>query len=155
MRSYWKIKLWAKFVNHFDVFDNLWSRKMAVWPQQLFYFRQLKSTLIRIMQCQKVNFRVFLYWKRKMFLWFLDFVTLSNYFFFEVLVFWYIIIQLSLSGSTYITWLYSSELRASPFVHYQTIYDSPSRDNYIIVLKGFNFMFNLFWGSVRACDDSL
>ena len=27
MRSYWKIKLWAKFVNHFDVFDNLWSRK--------------------------------------------------------------------------------------------------------------------------------
>ena len=24
---YWKIKLWAKFVNHFDVFDNLWSRK--------------------------------------------------------------------------------------------------------------------------------
>ena len=27
MQSYWKIKLWAKFVNHFDVFDNLWSRK--------------------------------------------------------------------------------------------------------------------------------
>ena len=27
MRSYWKTKLWAKFVNHFDVFDNLWSRK--------------------------------------------------------------------------------------------------------------------------------
>ena len=27
MRSYWKIKLWTKFVNHFDVFDNLWSRK--------------------------------------------------------------------------------------------------------------------------------
>ena len=27
MRSYWKIKLWAKFVNHFDVFDNLRSRK--------------------------------------------------------------------------------------------------------------------------------
>ena len=27
MRSYWKIKLWAKFVNHFDVFNNLWSRK--------------------------------------------------------------------------------------------------------------------------------
>ena len=25
-----KIKLWAKFVNHFDVFDNLWSRKIAV-----------------------------------------------------------------------------------------------------------------------------
>ena len=30
MRSYWKIKLWAKFVNHFDVFDNLCSRKNAV-----------------------------------------------------------------------------------------------------------------------------
>ena len=32
MRSYmfWKIKLWDKFVNHFDVFDNLWSRKIAV-----------------------------------------------------------------------------------------------------------------------------
>ena len=30
MRSYWKIKLWAKFVNHFDVSDNLWSRKIAV-----------------------------------------------------------------------------------------------------------------------------
>ena len=28
MRSYWKIKLWAKFVNHFDVFDNLWGRKI-------------------------------------------------------------------------------------------------------------------------------
>ena len=27
MRSYWKIKLWAKIVSHFDVFDNLWRRK--------------------------------------------------------------------------------------------------------------------------------
>ena len=27
VRSYWKIKLWAKIINHFDVFDNLWSRK--------------------------------------------------------------------------------------------------------------------------------
>ena len=26
-------KLWAKIVNHSDVFDNLWSRKMAVSPQ--------------------------------------------------------------------------------------------------------------------------
>ena len=25
MLSYWENKLWAKFVNHFDVFDNLWS----------------------------------------------------------------------------------------------------------------------------------
>ena len=33
-----------------------------------------------------------------MFLWLLDFVTPSNNFF-EVLVFWHIIIQLSLSGS--------------------------------------------------------
>ena len=42
MRPYWKNKLWAKFVNHFDVFDNLWSRKIAVLLT-IFKFREDKS----------------------------------------------------------------------------------------------------------------
>ena len=39
-----------------------------------------------------------------MFLWLLDFVTPSNIFL-KVLVFWYIIIQLSLSGSVIVYYL--------------------------------------------------
>ena len=36
------------------------------------------------------------------FLWLLDFVIPSSNFLFEVLVFWYMVIQFSLSGSSYI-----------------------------------------------------
>ena len=70
---------------------------------RLFYIRQLKSNFIMITQCQKVNFRVFCSERgiyMNVFLWLLDFVTPSNNFSFEVLVFWYIIIQLSLSDSS-------------------------------------------------------
>ena len=44
MRSYWKIKLWAKFVNHFDVFDNLWSRKTQCDRSTNHLFASQKST---------------------------------------------------------------------------------------------------------------
>ena len=46
MRSYWKIKLWAKFVNHFDVFDNLWSSKIAVWPQHMALDMEILCTVL-------------------------------------------------------------------------------------------------------------
>ena len=58
MRSYWKIKLWAKFVNHFDVFNNLWSRKTQCDHSTTLYadthvkcvlFLQLICLLVRLM----------------------------------------------------------------------------------------------------------
>ena len=52
MRSYWKIKLWAKFVNHFDVFDNLWSRKIAGWVFQ--DFEGLSS--LNLYHCKQLRF---------------------------------------------------------------------------------------------------
>ena len=46
MRSYWKIKLWAKFVNHFDVFDNLWSRKTQCDHSTWQYFNHYISPFV-------------------------------------------------------------------------------------------------------------
>ena len=77
---------WQLFVTQFQCYHNycqsiilqfsikvVWNFKMHVSTNKehekrirLFYFRQLKSNLIMIMQCQKVSFRVFLYWKRKL-----------------------------------------------------------------------------------------
>ena len=64
----------------------------------------MRRNVTMITQCQKVNFRLSCTERcsyMNMFLWLLDFVTPLNNFF-EVLVFWYIIIKLSLSGPSYI-----------------------------------------------------
>ena len=67
--------------------------------------RRLKSNLIMTKQCQKVSFRFSCTESGSyinMFMLLLDFVIPLNIFFLEITVFWYIIIQLSLSGSSYI-----------------------------------------------------
>ena len=95
-----------------------------------FYLRQLKSNLIMITQCQKVNFS-FCCTQRgsymNMFLWLLDFLTPSNNFF-EVLLFWYNNTIISLRLIVYYLIFANSGLRPS-FAVSKTVYDSPSRDN--------------------------
>ena len=104
----------------------------------------MKSNLIMLTQCQKVNFRFSCIERSNymnMFLWLLDFVTPLNNFFrcFSILVYNNTIISLRLI--VYDLIIANEGLRPS-FAIYETIYDSPLRDN--CKYPNFYFIRNVF-----------